>query len=645
MINTQDKDVEVIFSIARGVPRTLLGDPTRLGQILINLTNNAAKFTYSGEIVLSIEWIEASDTHVLLQFSIRDTGIGMSPEQINRLFQSFSQADSSTTRKYGGTGLGLTISKHLVEMMGGTLGVESIVGEGSIFVFSLSFGLPEEARRRILMLPEEIQKKKVLVIDDNRTSREMLCVALESFSFRVTAASVGMTGLLELEKAHHQGLPFELLLLDWRMEGLSGIQTFRCIKAMETLMTLPILFMAPHAKHAEIRFALGGFQPEAFLDKPVQISILFDTLMTLFGKGNLLPFGEQGQQTVSSLQPSEMVRGARVLLVEDNEINQQVGKELLEMAGIIVEIVCNGQEAVQRVQEAAFELVLMDVQMPIMDGFQATRLIRKIPGRAQLPIVAMTANVMVQDLARCWDAGMDGHIAKPVDPNKLFRTLNQWIKPRKREVDQQKPVAGQKDDATAEPSSLPAMTGINTELGLSRVGGKASFYQSLLDKFAENYTDCIEDIQRALQKGDKQEVHRIVHTLKGVAGTIGALRLQAMARELESTLFITPEFGEELDRVLDAIRHLQPPAAGEGVLQVSKSSIIDHQALLHLLTRLKYPIEKRRPKQCQAILEQLARLAFPPEMQKEMDKLVKAIKTYKLKEARPILDILLASLQ
>ena len=644
MMNTQEKDVEVIFSVARGVPRTLLGDPTRLGQILVNLTNNAVKFTHSGEIVLSIERTKASDDPVLLQFSIRDTGIGMNPEQINRLFQSFSQADSSTTRKYGGTGLGLTISKHLVEMMGGTLGVESVPGEGSVFIFSLPFGLPEEARRRILMLPEALQKKKVLVIDDNKTSREMLCTALESFSFQVTAVSAGMAGLLELEKAHHQGLPFELLLLDWHMAGLDGLQTFRCVKAMATLVNLPILFMAPHAKQAEIRFALGGGQPDAFLDKPVQISTLFDTVMTLFGKGSLLPLGDHGQQATSSLQPSEMVRGARVLLVEDNEINQQVGKELLEMAGVIVEIAHDGQEAVRRVQETAFELVLMDVQMPIMDGLQATRLIRTMPGRAQVPIVAMTANVMVQDLARCWDAGMDGHIAKPVDPNKLFRVLNQWIKPRKKEAAQQNPLVSKKDQKIGESPSLPAMTGINTELGLSCVGGKAFFYQSLLDKFLENHSHCIADIQTALQKGDSQLAHRIVHTLKGVAGTIGALRLQAMARELESNLLITPEFGEELDRVLDAIRRLQRPAAREGVLQVSKSSIIDRQALFHLLTRLKYPIEKRRPKQCQPILEQLERLTFPPEMQKQMDKLVKAIKTYQLKEALPLLDTLLASL-
>ena len=646
-MKTQGKDLEVVFIVAQDVPQTLLGDPTRVGQILINLTSNAAKFTPSGEIVLFIERVDGGEGYVTLQFSVRDTGIGMTQDQMDRLFQAFSQADGGTTRKYGGTGLGLTISKRLVGLMGGTIWVESVEGQGSTFFFTTRFGLSEKAEESSFQLPKELQKKRVLVVDDNETSQKMLRAVLESFFFQVTHTSSGMAGLLELEKKRQDEEPFDLLLLDWRMPGLDGIQTFHCMKSLENPFDLPTLFMVPHTEQADVRDSFGDIQPEAYLDKPIQPSALFDAIMTLLGKGGGLPMVED-KESILSLQPSQAIAGARVLLVEDNEINQQVGKELLEMAGIVVEIVANGQQAVLRVAETAFELVLMDIQMPVMDGYQATREIRKNSDRAKLPIVAMTANVMVQDLARCWDAGMDGHIPKPIDPKKLFRTLNKWIKPRERPlsrqdgfVDQELTNQGQK--VRVDPS-FPVLSGMNTEFGLSRVGGNVTLFRTLLSKFVENHANCVAEIQTAVANEEMQHARRVAHTLKGVAGTMGALRLQAMARTLESTLIVTPDFVAELALVIDAIKQFQSDSPGERQTQKSQRLTVEPSDLLETLKQLKPHVEKKRPKNCRPILEELEQMTFPVTVESDMVNLVKLIKKYKMKEAQSLLDTIMARL-
>ena len=642
-IRTQRKDLEVVFSTARGVPRNLRGDPTRLGQILTNLTNNAVKFTRSGEIVLSIEQLSEEKTGTVLKFSVRDTGIGMTPDQVDRLFQAFTQADSGTTRKYGGTGLGLTISKRLVELMGGTIWIESTPNQGSTFFFTIRFGVQKEVKRADMRLPKDLLKKRVLVVDDNQTSQNMLSTALESFSLQVTLVSTGMAGLIELEKMRKEGKPFDLLLLDWRMPSLDGVQIFHCLSSLETPFNTPTVFMAPHTEQAEIRHQIGNIQPEAYLDKPVQLSALFEAVMTLFGKANLLPVTE-GKEKMPSLHAGETMTGARVLLVEDNEINQQVGKELLEMAHLVVEIAHNGQEAVQRVAETKFELVLMDIQMPVMDGYQATREIRKIPNRANLPIVAMTANVMVQDLAHCWDVGMNGHVAKPIDPKKLFHTLQKWIKPRKKQVIHKGKAASKENKHTIVEESFPSMLGIHIEYGLSRVAGNVKLFRSLLTKFAEDHANWVEEMQKSVEKEDTERAHRMAHTLKGVAGTIGALRLQSMARELESSLRVTPDFRNELTLVLDSIRKLQSPTPEEGEAKKNKASVMDNAALLNALEQLKPHIKKHRPKDCQPILEELACMAFPPAIEYDMENLAKRIKKYRMKEALSILDSLVTQL-
>ena len=635
----QEKDLELIFATARGVPRVLLGDPIRLGQVLTNLLNNALKFTQTGEIVLSIDQTEdqteETERFITLKFSIRDTGIGMSPEQVSRLFKAFSQADSSTTRKYGGTGLGLTISKRLAELMGGTIWVESVQNKGSVFAFTVRFGLPEETIRRPLILPNDIQNKQVLIVDDNKSNQEMLLTAMQSFTFKVSIASSGAEALTKLDAMRQQNSKFDLLLLDWHMPHLNGMQTFQCLKTMEYYMDLPIIFMVPNNKLLEVKQNIGKIQPEVYLDKPVQISALFDTIMMIFGKDriSLLPKRQENQP----MPIDNSIAGVRILLVEDNEINQQVGKELLEMAGIVVEIANDGTEAVQKVQESGFDLLLMDIQMPRMDGYQATQEIRKMPHCAKLPIIAMTANVMTQDLTRCQEAGMNDHIAKPVDPDILFSTLKKWLKLQDNVL----------EDAVAPASAahFPHLPGIDTKVGLSRVGGNPKLLRSVLYKFSENHGNFVVKMQEALHNKKTQQARRLAHTLKGVAGTIGALRLHSMAAELESKLHFPTDFITELELVRDSIRHFLASSQEESVTPTAKTSNFDPIVILQTMDLLQPHIEKRRPKNCQPFLDLLKQMTLPPNLAHDVDNLSSLIAKYKLKEALPVLIAIKVQLQ
>ncbi|MEO5330805.1 MAG: response regulator [Magnetococcus sp. YQC-5] len=656
-IKALEKKIEIIFSTERGVPRSLLGDPTRLKQILINLANNAIKFTKTGEIILSVTLDEAPANYyqdfflnnemietVTLRFAIQDSGIGLTSEQINRLFQAFSQADGSTTRNYGGTGLGLAICKRLVELMGGSIWVESVFGEGSTFFFTARFGLPLKIQRRPLQTPEALQHKRVLVMDDNPHSLKMLKTSLESFSFQVTAVSSGMAGLIELEKMRHENTPFELLLLDWDMPDLNGIQMFQALKALEKPFDLPVIFMVPFIEQVNVKNDLGAIQPEAYLDKPIQLSNLFDTIMNLFGQGGLLPV-THAREIAKSLPSSTTLQGGQILLVEDNHLNQQVGQELLKMMGISVVIANNGEEAVRMVDESSFDLVLMDIQMPIMDGYQATLEIRKMPHGINLPIVAMTANVMVSDLARCWEVGMNDHVPKPIDPNKLFLVLNKWLTPRKQ--DQSSLLAPVHEPAKLNPDivSSIAMPGIDTASGLFHAGGSATLYRSLLTKFGDNHVRFVEELQETLARGEMAQAARMVHTLKGSSGTIGALRLQTLAAELESSMVFPQDFLEELASVLNSVKRLCSVVPSEGMVEKSQLLVVDQAKILQTVLKLKPHLEKKRPRNCDPILEELAGMVLPEGVRGDMEQLAMLIKKYKLKDALSVFYVIIYKLK
>lgn len=532
------KGLELVFDVGPEVPQYLVGDSLRLGQILINYANNAVKYTESGEIAISVRLQERTGTQALLHFAVKDTGIGLTPEQVGRLFQSFQQADSSTTRKYGGTGLGLAISKNLAHLMGGEVGVESRFGEGSTFWFTVRVGIGGKKARDRLPVPD-LRGRRALVVDDNAMARTVLVEMLSSMTFTVTEAPSGEAAIAAVRAAAAAGQDFDIVYLDWRMPTMDGIETARQLKTLR-LDKAPFIVMATAHGREEVLREAHSVGIEDVLVKPVNASVLFDTTMgALSGERDQPPREAVAAVSPAALPPStEMsaVRGARILLVEDNDINQLVAGEILRDAGFIVEIACNGQIALDKVAGAPYDLVLMDMQMPVMDGVTATVEIRRQERFAGLPIVAMTANAMQSDRERCLASGMNDFLVKPIDPQALFAMLVKWIGPR---------AAGA--PAAAAPVSRPAAPGIPAEgigtiagldipTGLSRMMGKKSLYLAMLRRFADGQGGCAAGVRAALDAGDWPTAERLAHTAKGVGGNIGAMELPAHAAELEIAL-------------------------------------------------------------------------------------------------------------
>jgi len=370
----EKENLEVLFHLDARVPNFLVGDPLRLNQILVNLGNNAVKFTEQGEIVLRTKVLENSDEQVRLQFSMRDTGIGMNKDQRDKLFQAFSQADTSTTRKYGGTGLGLTISKRLVEMMGGEIWVDSEPGQGTTFSFAANFGLGKQAIKKRLEPSPDLRGLKVLVVDDNATSRKILQDTLEAFSFDVTLAASGTAGLEEIQQADQQR-PFDLVVMDWKMPGLDGLEASDHIKNRQTLTKTPAIIMVSAYGNEEVMQRSEQMGLDGFLIKPISSSVLFDTIIHAFGEGEAktarAPARREKSEDLADLH------GAQILLVEDNEINQQVAREILENAGLHVTLANDGQQGLDAAMQYRYDAILMDIQMPVMDGHTAARKIRE----------------------------------------------------------------------------------------------------------------------------------------------------------------------------------------------------------------------------------------------------------------------------
>ena len=535
-IKTQEKGLELLFKTDPSVPTALVGDPLRLGQILINLSNNAVKFTDTGEIVVSAELVKNDKAQVTLKFSIQDTGIGMTAEQAAKLFQPFVQADTSTTRKYGGTGLGLTISKRLAEMMGGEIWVESEQGRGSTFSFTANFGLGKERAKKRFKPASELRGMKVLVVDDNATSRSILQEMLKSFSFEVSLAASGEEGITELEAAS-KDKPFKLVIMDWKMPGMDGIEASKRIKHHIGLSKIPPIILVTAYGREEIMQQAEEVGLEGFLLKPVNPSMLFDTIMQTFGEA-VSETSRVAQRHEQEAEALKHIRGAWVLLVEDNEINQQVALEILEGAGLNVSLVENGQEAVSAVKEKDYDAVLMDIQMPVMNGYEATGAIRSDPRFEDLPIIAMTAHAMAGDEDKSLKAGMNGHVTKPIDPGQLFATLQKWIKPSEKRAQVQQPEvpveSPESKKAVPEENELPeSLSGFDLATGLERLRGNKRLYRKLLLDFGAKYTRVGGEINKALDSKDLKEAHSLIHNLKGLAGNLAATGLHAASVNLE----------------------------------------------------------------------------------------------------------------
>ncbi|RYF25920.1 MAG: response regulator [Comamonadaceae bacterium] len=534
------KGLELVLDVAADVPPNLVGDALRLGQILINFANNAIKFTERGEVHVLVRLVEAVGARVVVRFEVRDTGIGMAPEQMTRLFQSFQQADTSTTRRYGGTGLGLAICKNLAELMGGEVGVESVPGQGSSFWVTLPLERGEAPRT---LLPQAgMRERRVLVVDDNHTAATVLADMLQVMGFEVTKAYGGDQALALLREAITQQRAYGLLLLDWQMPDMDGIELARRIREMG-LEQVPQMLMVTAYGREEVIHAARTEGIETVLVKPVSASVLYDTLMQPLEHGWMPSHAQLLQPLVAELPAS--VRGASVLLVEDNELNQLVAVELLREAGFVVDVAGNGQIALQRIAAQTYDAVLMDMQMPVMDGETATRALRADPRFADLPIIAMTANAMETDRQRCFAAGMNDHVAKPIDPPALWAALARWIRPRDDAAGAPSGAAlgGAAAPATAAPAhkdapvTLPqGVPGLDTALGLQRALGKPALYADMLRRFAQGQRTVDRDLQQALQAGDRLLAERLAHTLRSVAANVGAQLLSEQAQAVEQAL-------------------------------------------------------------------------------------------------------------
>jgi two-component system sensor histidine kinase/response regulator len=414
----EEKGIAIVCAVRREAPRSLIGDPLRLGQILINLVHNAIKFSDKGEIVVGVTEEDLTLDKARLAFSVHDHGIGMSAEQVANLFQCFNQADTSFTRRYGGTGLGLAISKQLCELMGGTISVESELGKGSTFLFSLNFAIATEEQFLARKSQEKPLKRSVLIVDDSEMARRLLLGMVQANGFLARAVSSGEEALSALVHGSQVGQPFDLVLMDWRLPGIDGIEASRRVKQHPTLTPIPAILMISAFESEDVMRGLKEPSFDAFLVKPITEAVLMRTIASMCG--------ESIEGPASGLQPSELT-GRRVLVVEDNEINRDLASELLSDLGIRTAIAINGRQGVDQVLAQPFDLVLMDIQMPVIDGLAATRLIRADVRFQHLSIIAMTAHAMRGDRERSLDAGMNDHLTKPINPDSLSAMLCRWM--------------------------------------------------------------------------------------------------------------------------------------------------------------------------------------------------------------------------
>ncbi len=640
-VKTEEKGLELLFSRHPDVPRHLIGDPLRLGQILTNLANNAVKFTDDGEIIVSISLNKLDEEKCALEFRVKDSGIGMSKEQQSRLFQSFSQADTSTTRKYGGTGLGLAISKQLVELMEGSVWVESEPDKGSTFAFTAEFSIAEPQQTTPLTPTPDLRGMKVLVVDDNENARIILTNYLEQFSFEVEQAKSGEEALSIMGDTEE---PFRLVMLDYIMPpGMDGLETAR--KIHETFPGSGIKqILVSSLNQADYVDEPGLELLDNYLSKPTNPSLLFDVIMEAFGEVGYTGKGSKKHADSSRTESLQAIHGARILLVEDNKINQQVATELLEQAGLNVEVADNGQEALDMLEQAGYDCLLMDVQMPVMDGYTATAKIREIEKYADLPVLAMTANALAEDRERAIEAGMNDHLTKPINPENLFQALVKWIEPGEREFAAPQVLSNASESGGENnlPDSLP---GIDIKSGVRQVGGNTVLYTKILHDFFADHQKDVSAIHRAIEIEDFETGQRLAHTLKGIGATIGANDLQQTAELLEGafkaqTLEVIHEgissFEQAMETILSGLDHYIKSEAGND----TPEELADHGEVLKMLGKLHTLLEEMDPEaeELAARIRQLSGSFRDTRML--TTKLVKQVSGFEFEEAQETLQVL-----
>ena len=634
-----EKNIEILVTREDEGPTALIGDALRLGQILINLTSNAVKFTERGEVFVKVRPLKRWEHKVRYQFSVRDTGIGISQEKIITLFEAFNQADGSVTRKYGGTGLGLTICKRLVDMMGGKIHVESTEGEGCLFEVVLDFDIQADQETKSLTLPLDLRGIKVLVVDDNYSSLQLLEKTLRSFTFDVTSVSSGEEALGRLKSAGAGD--YELVLVDWTLPDRGGGPgIIKSIIANPATALVPVIAMIPVGRERSVS-NLSGLN--TFLVKPIKRSLLFDTICDVFGhRGH-----REGGGTLITKDETQSVAhlaGCCILLVEDNEVNQMVAAEILENAGVNLEIAANGKEAVRKLNSSTrYHAVLMDIQMPEMDGYEATRRVRANPSMSAVPIIAMTAHAMKGDREKCLEAGMNDYLTKPIDPQALFKTLAKWV-PGAKSNTPSSPKRSADEDQVELPESLP---GINIAEGLNRIGGNRRLFRNLLIAFHEDYHDIPIRVRDALGHEDLETATRLVHTISGLAGNFSADKLHESARTLEVAMIrnhdvehLLEAFENDFMEVMGPLDEVVPAWVGVGKPNTTKppeeAKTIDKEAVTPLLIELN-ELLLDHDLDAEKIAEQIHELLVDTELMGPAEDLLDKLRRFDFENAIPIL--------
>jgi PAS domain S-box-containing protein len=612
-----EKGIELLVDLDPQTPRALVGDPLRLQQIFKNLVDNAVKFTPSGGVILvGAHPSQPSPAGVLLTFFVKDSGVGIAPEYLPKLFEPFSQADASIARKYEGAGLGLCICKQLVDLMGGTIRVESQPGKGSTFSFSLPFQRQPAEREKPPTLPVEVRGANVLVVDDCPDSRAIMEKTLDSFGFKVETVSSGPTALRLLAHNRSRPDPFQLVILDWLMPELDGIETARRIRG-DLKLTLPLILMTAFGRENERQDA-QKVGISAFLTKPIYPSTLFNAIMDAFGQGEPSAVREHQPITTMASIYKTRLKGCRVLVVEDNTTNQQVAQAVLEGAGILVEIAANGEEALAALQRAPYDAVLMDIQMPRMDGYEATRRIRREPRFSSLPVIAMTAHAMKGDDEKCLAAGMDDYIAKPIQQDRLFRTLWKAVKgragpegfaPHGRETPRSQAAPAPEGPDGGLPAALP---GIRIGEALGNLAIDPASFRRILLGFARDNADTPARLTDLAARKDWRSLQQLAHRLNGSAANIGAAELKAAAQALETQCRAQAPDEAAIHRLQSALRQVldslqQLAGQTPGAPPASPSPPIDPQQLRPLVVKLAAALELADPEAIATHLQAVGR--------------------------------------
>ncbi len=630
-----EKGLTLAFSISPEVPNSLMGDPLRLGQILTNLTNNAIKFTENGEITLQITAITTTTTETTLQFSIQDYGIGMSPAQIEKLFQPFSQADTSTTRKYGGTGLGLVICKYLVEMMDGEIWVKSEINKGSTFFFTAVFALTEEKQSRALLPDAKLYGARTLIASEHSSYLEGMQTMLSSLSLNVHTASSTQQAVQIIYHQEQLGNPVEWFFIDEEIGDTGDLPPFHQIWQNENISYPPTTILITSTIAERASGHASTIQADGVLFKPVTHSMILRSMDTLRCKREGIPCREE--QTGFTIEVgTPQFQSCRVLLVEDNRTNQTVSKGFLEKAGLIIDIAENGQDAITKYHQQHYALILMDIQMPVMDGIKATRTLRE--QGCTLPIIAMTAHASTSDRERCLHAGMNDHIGKPFAPQTLYQTLQRWLPLT--EIDSTA-MADTADTLICDMSTTIFLPGVDTNSGIQNACGDVQIYQKMLNEFHQDHHNATQRITQLLDGEQPKQAEQLAHTIKGAAGNLGAEALSKHADQLETAIRednVTPStlenFHHEVEKVISGLARLNENSPN--ILPPESARTMDNTTLQPILKALSEMINDATPE----AIEQLPDLAsvLDVEHQDSLLELQKHLDNFDFEAAQKVLS-------